>query len=186
MTASTENTENRNSNALIEEIQNTPTTAEWERYRAAPESDYEQYGLEVTLPHGCGISGRLLYDNKNGGCNGFIDMMHVGTDEQKKEGITLTGAGIGTRLLQSFTVEVKKFGAQYIMGHITSESMLRTEAKVFGTRNLKFLSHITKEPIQGMTFEKALNEGNFNYDVVVDLTVIDTSEWEAPLPKEKS
>jgi len=95
--------------------------------------------------------------------------------------------GIGTRLLQSLAVEGKKYGATELYGHVTSESALKTRAKVFGKENLRFFNHYTKKPV-GINYEEVLknsSDGRVDFDVEVDLTAIDTSNWEGPEEHEK-
>lgn len=165
----------KTSEQMLEEIQKAKPQVEWVTY--VPD---KQYGTTISLPFGCHISGSLNYlNNERTQAQMYIDMFKV--NEQIQRG------GIGTRLLQSLAVEGKKYGATELYGHVTSESVLKTRAKVFGKENLRFFNHYTKKPV-GINYEEALknsSDGRVDFDVEVDLTAIDTSNWEGPEEHEK-
>lgn len=137
-------------------------TVEWFTY----EPD-KSYGASVRLPQGF-ISGSLTVDDK--GRYAYIDMFEVDKASQ--------GKGIGTKLLKGLASEVKAYGASTLNGHVTSESALRTRARVFGKENLLFYNHTTGTKLD-ITYEEALKE-NPDVNVVVDLTKVDTTTWNRP------
>lgn len=153
---------------ILEEIQKAKPNVKWVTY----EPD-KKYGAKVSLPHECFISGNITYiDEKRAQL--YIDMFQVNEKIQK--------GGIGTRLLKSFVAEGKDYGATELYGHITSDSALKTRARVFGAENLEFYNHNTKEKLP-IGFEQALastENGRVDYDVRVDLSKVDTSNWEIP------
>jgi GNAT superfamily N-acetyltransferase len=159
---------------MLEDIQAAHPKAEWVTY-----IQDKQYGATVSLPHECSISGNITYLNEEN-ARLYIDMFQVNEKIQK--------GGVGTRLLKSFVAEGKDYGATELYGHITSDSALKTRARVFGKENLEFYNHYTKEKLT-ITFEEALasaEDGRVDYDVRVDLGKVDTSEWEVPEKVETS
>jgi len=74
---------------------------------------------------------------------------------------------------------MKAFGATSLNGHITSQSALKTRAKVFGEDNLVFFDHYTGKH-SNKSYSELLKEENPNVNVVVDLKPIDTSTWKRP------
>jgi hypothetical protein len=159
---------------MLEEINKARPEAEWVTY--IPD---KQFGTTISLPHDCRISGTLHYLNEEGRARLYIDMFTVNEKIQK--------GGVGARLLQSFVVEGRKYGATELYGHVTSESALKTLARVLGKENLQFLDHHTKRKLD-LTYEDALKtskDGRVDFDVVTDLNSVDSSEWEEPIEKKK-
>jgi len=154
-----------NKNKLIEEIAKARPKASWKTY--IPD---QQYGVVITLPHENFISGTLT-DINNSERQIYIDMFNVPDNLQKQ--------GLGTKLLKSLTAEAKYYNATMLNGHITSDSALKTTAKVFDKENLQFYNHVTGKKLD-LTYEQALKE-NPDMNIIVDLNKIDTSNWERPL-----
>lgn len=153
---------------MLEDIQAARPVVEWVTY--VPD---KQYGAKVSLPHECFIGGNINYLDENK-AQLYIDMFQVNEKIQK--------GGVGTRLLKSFVAEGKDYGATELYGHITSDSALKTRARVFGLENLEFYNHNTKERLP-IDFEQALasaKDGRVDYDVRIDLSKVDTSDWEMP------
>ena len=160
-------TETQTSKEVIkEQLEKTKATVEWECL-----TPNEYYALMVKLLGEKNyISGRLSY-YEPGSALIYIDMFHV--DEKMRQ------MGVGTKLIKSFIAEAMQYGAKILKGHVTSESALRTRARVFGSENLQFFIHGT-DTRKDISYEEAL-VGNFNFDVVVDLTKINTQDWEKPI-----
>ncbi len=122
----------------------------------------------VRLPHGQ-ITGTLTQfaDRRP---SAYIDIITV--EEQ------FQGQGIGTRLLRAFTAEMKAYDATSIEGRVVNGASLKTLARVFGKDNLLFHNHITGKKLE-LTYEQVLLT-NPDLNVRVDITELDTSDWELP------
>lgn len=159
-----DNSQIDNRNKLLGEIAKAKPKALWVTY--IPD---KQYGVVIRLPHENLISGTFTYGDKSQH-QMYIDIFKVNDELQK--------GGLGTRLLKTLTAEAKYYGAKTLNGHITSESALRTEANIFGKENLRFSNHRTGEKLD-ITYEQALKAPDFN--VAIDISNIDTSNWERPV-----
>jgi ribosomal protein S18 acetylase RimI-like enzyme len=154
----------------IEEIKNTRPTGAWSTIIEGREYILGINLLNPESPSNSFITGTLTYFPDLGRSQMKINNFKVA------EG--LQGHGIGTRLLRNLVAEAQAYDADSITGHVTSESALRTRAKVFGKDNLQFFDHITGEKLD-TTYEEVLKE-NPNVDVVVDIKNLDTTDWERP------
>lgn len=138
--------------------------AKWECYKRDRE-----YGVVISLGSDKNfISASLSYDESGLGLV-YVDMFQVSQPAK----------GLGTRLLKSLVSESTVYGAKYLMGHVTSESALKTRARVFGKENLLFFDHESKKPLS-LSYDEVLDSG-IKPDVLVDLTKIDSSDWERPI-----
>lgn len=143
---------------MLAEVETATPSVEWVTH--IPE---KSYGVTISLPHDCFVSATLNVAEDSRRL--YIDMISVNEN--------LRSEGIGQRLLKKLLEEAKKYEATELYGHITGVAALKARAAVVGSQNLKFYSHATKKPIEGMTIEEAIKEshdGNLSYDVGVDLT----------------
>ncbi len=117
---------------LLQEIAKAEPKIEWATY-----IPNQSYGVEISLPYGCFITGTLnvLGDGRR---TMKIDMFQV--NEKLKSKGAGTGSGIETRLLEALVREAKELDVLWLSGHITSKSALATKAKVCGKENLTFLT----------------------------------------------
>ncbi len=155
---------------MVKEISDVAPQASWETY-----SEGKSYGLRISLPHDCFIKGNLEYKS-NGRALLYVVMFQVNN--------ALSGKGIGNRLMRAFVKEGMEYDAVELNGHVTSESALKTRARVFGEENLEFYNHITKEKMD-ITYTQALARNLFDCDVRVNLEKIDTSGWEVSERKDE-
>lgn len=88
-----------------------------------------QYGVVISLPHECSVSGTLTY-REDGTADLYVDIFHVHEALQRR--------GIGGRLMRALIKEGLEYGASTLSGHVTSKSALATRARVFGPKNLYF------------------------------------------------
>ncbi len=171
----TQDNDGKSQQELLEEIHNAKTQLEEER--VAGNSD--QYLLTVSLPHGCVINGILTFQTENTDNSVlYINSFQVPSDYQ--------GKGIGKRLLRSLVTCAKTYGAIKVIGNVTSASALKTRARVFGKENLIFYQRGAlgdRQDMMKVDYEQVLaNSQNLgrNLFVAVDLTQVDTSDWEVP------
>ncbi len=153
----------------LQEIANAEPDIEWATY--IPE---KSYGVVISLPHECTISGTLNIQD-DGSRTMKIDIFQV--NEKLRSKGAGTGSGIGTRLLEALVRESKKYEVSTLFGHITSKSALATRAKVCGKKNLEFYNHHTGEKLNKaydeiMSEKSNTEEENLDYDVAVDLTKV--------------
>ena len=148
--------------AWAAEVAATAPNVDWKTY-----IQDKQYGVVISLPHECSITGTLTIDEGEKSTL-KIDMIKV------HELLRGQRRGIGERLLRALVSETKKYGAQRIVGHVTSKSALAVRAKVFGKENLQFHNHITGDRVertyeQVMAEQDPVNPDNLNYDVVSEI-----------------
>ena len=128
---------------LLQEIAGVDAQKSWCTYL-----EDRSYGLTVSLPHACSISGTLNI-RKNEQNSLYIDMLVVPEALQRKS--------IGTRLLREFILEAVKYDATWLVGHVTSIAALRTLAKVCGKDNLEFFDRHTSSK-KDVNYEQVVSE----------------------------
>lgn len=148
----------------LDEIARAKPIAKWKTYIKG-----KQYGVVISLLQENTIAGTLNVF-EDGSRSMYVDIFGVREELQSR--------GLGTRLLRNLTAEAVSYGATILSGHVTSESALKTRARVFGRDNLQFYNHATGEKMN-LTFGDALLVEP-DFDVVVDLTKVNVADWEKP------
>lgn len=163
----------------LELISNSPTVLEEEKVGEYP----DRYSLTVSLPYNCVINGILTFQNQDTNDSVlYINMFQVPDDYR--------GKGVGQRLMRSLVAKAKKYGATQVSGNVTSESSVRTRARVFGVDNLVFFQRGAlgmRGDAMPVSYEQVIEKfqkPDFSCFVDVDLRQVDTNNWELPTLEE--
>ena len=146
-----------NQEKMLRDIETATPNVMWNTY-----IPNKQFGVVISLPHGCSITGTLTYDDSNSAAM-YIDMFTVSG--------ALQGKGLGAMLVRLLAKEAREYGATSISGNITSKSALGAMAKATGKNNLLFFNRATGAAI-GTTYEEEMAKTeNPNYIVRSPLLV---------------
>lgn len=137
--------------SMIEQINQAEPDITWYKVK-----ENKEYDVVIKLPFGCLISAQLYVDDRE---RNHISIAMFQINEQLRSQERGGSKGVGTRLLKILMDEAKKYEVVDIYGNVTSKAALATRAKVFGSKNLKFYNHITKQEVD-KTFDQIMEEKN--------------------------
>lgn len=155
----------------IHDVRKAVPTAEWATY-----IPNKEYGVTVSLPHGCFVTATMSYPDESGSHpHLYLDMISVNNDLKRND--------IGTRLLKALIREAKAFGATTLVGNVTSAAALATRVKVCGKNNVRFFTKNLSERGTEMklTFDEAKKLERLDCVVISDLSQVDASGFEKPI-----